>query len=57
MSVTLTADFSVKAENEIEKDLLMTLKATTKERTQVGEKYRTTFRTVIDSLAAVGADN
>ena len=56
-TATLTAKFSVKAENEIEKGLLMTLNATTKEQTQVGEKYRTTFRTGIEIIAAVDLVN
>lgn len=53
-SVTLTADFSVKAKNEINTEFLMKLNATTKEQSTVGAKYRTTFRTGIDIIAKVG---
>ncbi len=55
-SITLTAKFSVKDANDINTELLMKLNATTKEQSTVGAKYRTTFRTAIDIIAAINAD-
>lgn len=54
-TATLTAEFGLKDDKAIA-DALLNLAKTTKERTQVGDKYRTTFRTVINIIEAVDAD-
>ena len=54
-TATLTAEFGLKDDKAIA-DALLKLADTTKEQTQVGEKYRTTFRTVIGIIEAVDAD-
>ena len=54
-TATLTAEFGLKDDKAIA-DSLLKLADTTKEQTQVGDKYRTTFRTVIDIIEAVDAN-
>ena len=54
-TATLTAEFGLKDDKAIA-DSLLKLADTTKEQTQVGEKYRTTFRTVIEILEKVDED-
>lgn len=54
-TATLTAEFGLKDDKAIA-DSLLKLADTTKEKTQVGDKYRTTFRTVIDIIEAVDAN-
>lgn len=54
-TATLTAEFGLKDDKAIA-DALLKLADTTKEQTQVGDKYRTTFRTVIDIIDAVDAN-
>lgn len=57
-TVTLTAKFSVKNNEEIINGTLMTLKKTTKEQAEVSNgKYRTTFRTAITKLAEANSLN